>query len=152
MKSHQLTGPKPRIDDGLGPLDAITRYRIRCRMSGKCPDCGKSVPHGRVRCVRCVAQRSMRNRANRAMSLWVSGAPLIQIERLVIGKLHNPRGGRPNPDGLIIACKCGRVSRIRRSMEGCICGADLWPNWVEATARRRWIAASDKERSEGLIG
>lgn len=152
MKPHQLTGPRERIEDGLGYLPSDTRYRLRCRLSGRCPDCGQPRPEGRVFCTRCIRVRSDRNRAKRAMHLWVSGAPLHQLERLVIGKQRSPHGGRGNPEGLILSCKCGRMSRVHNACDCCICGEDLWPRWVEFTSRRRWINASDAERQAGLIG
>jgi hypothetical protein len=153
MKPHLLTGPKPRIEDGLGNLPADVRWRLRHRFAGNCPDCGKPAPHDRVRCVRCTRARVDRTRSLRVMDLWVSGAPMHQIERLVIGRQPSPNGAnRGNPEGLVLSCKCGRITRIHRANECCICGEDLWPRWVHATSRRRWIHASDAQRAEGLIG
>jgi len=130
MKPNQLTGPKPRIEDGLGNLHSTVRYRLRCRMAGRCPNCGQPAAPNRIQCNRCRHHGSV----------------------LAIGKVSHPYSGPFNPEGLTLSCKCGRVSRVQRADECCICGEDLWPKWVAFTARRRWIRASEAERLDGLIG
>lgn len=152
MKPNQLTGPKPRIEDGLGNLPSTVRYRLRCRMAGRCPNCGQPAAPNRIQCNRCRHHGSVHRRAAKILKLWVAGAPLRQIEKLAIGKVSHPYSGPFNPAGLILQCKCGRVSRVHRADECCICGEDLWPKWVAFTVRRRWIRASEAERLDGLIG
>lgn len=145
-----------RIEDGLGLLSPQARYRLRCRMEGRCPDCGKSVEPERktVRCKACTDTRSARTRRANAMRLWLDGASEEHVARLCIGKVNTRRDRRrANP----FAFRCARCDAEQmchwHGQEGCrVCGAPIWPPGMALVVRRRWMKQTDEQRARNAIG
>ena len=87
--------------------------------------------------------------------IFIAGADLHAVARLVIGPTRSPRRRYRAADRLDIRCRrCGTVfADVQWHGERCrCCGADLWGTSVEKSIRKKWIRATDAERMAGLVG
>ena len=158
-RPRRFTRGQPRVErmeDGLGHPDGRVRYRLRCRATHRCPDCGSELPSGdfRVLCSRCAAKRSDLKHHARVLALWSHGASEQHVARLCIGGMDTPKRRRKRKaDALEIRCVCGDIRRVEWHGDGCLaCGRDLWGKGVEKSVRKKWIQATDAERLAQLVG
>lgn len=160
LPRERYAGRWQRIEDGLGHLSAQKRYRLRCRMDGRCPDCGRALEperaaKGRVRCLRCTEVRTASTRRANAMRRWLDGASEEHVVRLCIGKGDTlPRDRRPVTP-LVFRCARCNVEQVMHwhGQEGCrLCGARVWPEGMTRRERKRWMRRSDEQKARDAIG